>query len=59
MTRHLTRIAISASLVLLLALSLLLTGCGGSGDEVETTDVTSSTPAKVSSAQTPLPPKVW
>ena len=53
MTRHLTRIAISASLVLLLALSLLLTGCGGSGDEVETTDVTSSTPAKVSSAQTP------
>ena len=53
MTRHLTRIAISASLVLLLALSLILTGCGGSGDEVETTDVTSSTPAKVSSDQTP------
>ena len=46
MTRHLTRIAISASLVLLLALSLILTGCGGSGDEVETTDVTSSTPAR-------------
>ena len=53
MTRHLTRIAISASLVLLLALSLILTGCGGSGDEVETTDVTSSTPAKVSLDQTP------
>ena len=53
MRRHLTRIAISASLVLLLALSLILTGCGGSRDEVETTDVTSSTPTKVSPAQTP------
>lgn len=53
MTRHLTRIAISASLVLLLALSLLLAGCGGSGDEVETTDVASTTPAKVSLTQTP------